>query len=209
MKPGKKQKIIFMVAVLALLSIPLYLILRSESMLADTDHLYKFKPVRMVDPHDPLRGNYLVLNFPQQVEVDSNEHFSSGKNNIYVTVERDSLGYAHFNHGYKNKPQSPNYFTASTRFSRWDARHVWIEVPFDKYFIKESNAQLAEKVYLREMSDSNTNMYLEVSIRDGESLLKDVYIDSIPLSEYMNKLTAAQRQELDTAVFTRRRGLFR
>jgi len=197
MKPGKKQKIFFAVAVLALLSLPLYFILRSENMLSDKTSIYRFRPERLKDPHDFLRGNYLVINFPSNVRLDSTENFGPGDRELYVMVERDSLGYAHFVRGVKNKPSTSNYFMAKASFGSHADRTAWIDVPFDKYFINEDNALLAERVYWREIRDTATNLYVEVSIRDGEALLKDIYLDSIPLSEYMNKLTPAQRSELE------------
>jgi hypothetical protein len=117
---------------------------------------------------------------------------------LFVLVERDSLGYAHFVRGVKNKPATSNYFTAKAHIDNIGPRRTaWIDVPFDKYFINEDNAKLAERVYQREVRDTSTNLYMEVSIRDGEALLKEIYLDSMPLSEYMNKLTPAQRKELE------------
>lgn len=192
--PGKKQKIVFAVIAVVLLCLPLFFILRSEDLLSDKTHTFRFRPVRLRDPHDPLRGNYLVIDFQRNVPFKGPESLEKNKK-VYVSVERDSLGYAYFASAATEVPSGNNYFTTTTRSAT--GSDIWIDVPFDRYFINENNALLAENVYRNETRDEKTNMYIEVCIRDGESLLKNVYIDSIPLSDYMNRLSAGQREELE------------
>lgn len=198
MKPSKNQKIIFFVAIAALIALPLYFIMRSENMLAEKGNIYRFRPTRLIDPGDVLRGNYLVIDFPRFVNYKSSGKPGRGKE-IYVVVERDSAGYAYFDYATDETPAASNYFTTKTLGDRIRGEdRIWLDIPFDKYFINEENAMLAEKLYEIEIRNMQTsNMYIEVAINDGESLLKDIYVDSIPLNQFLNKLTPDERKEIE------------
>jgi len=196
MKPNKNQKIVFFIAIAALIALPLYFILRSENMLADKENIYRFRPTRLIDPGDVLRGDYLVIDFPRFVEYKGEGNTGRGAE-AYVVVENDSAGYAHFMYVTDEKPSTSNYFTTKIQGNRTRSESVWIDVPFEKYFLNEDNAKLAEKLYEIEIRDTGTNMYIEVAIADGESLLKDIYVDSIPLNQFLNKLSSDKRKEIE------------
>ena len=196
MKPNRNQKIIFFVAIAALIALPLYFIMRSENMLSEKENIYRFRPTRLIDPGDVLRGDYLVIDFPRFVEYNGDGKAGRGAE-TYVVVERDSAGYAQFKYATDEKPATSNYFTTKIQGNRTRGERVWIDVPFEKYFLNEDNAKLAEKLYEIEIRDPETNMFIEVAIADGESLLKDIYVDSIPLNQFLNKLTPDERKEIE------------
>lgn len=198
MKPNKNQKIIFFVVIAALIALPLYFIMRSENMLSEKENIYRFRPTRLIDPGDVLRGDYLVIDFPRFVNFKSSGKPGRGKE-TYVVVERDSAGYAYFDYATDEIPSVSNYFTTKTLGDRTRGEdRIWIDIPFDKYFLNEDNAMLAEKLYEIEIRNiQSSNMYIEVAIHDGESLLKDIYVDSIPLNNFLNELTADERKEIE------------
>ncbi|MFZ5552768.1 MAG: hypothetical protein ACOZCO_06615, partial [Bacteroidota bacterium] len=75
--------------------------------------------------------------------------------------------------------------------------NVMIKIPFERYFLSEDNSKLAEKLYEIEVRDPETNMYIEVAVNNGESLLKDIYVDSIPLQTFLNELSEEERKEIE------------
>ena len=196
MKPNKNQKIVFFIAIAALIALPLYFIMRSESMLADKENIYRFRPVRLCEPAEIMRGDYLTIDFQRNIEYKGSKKAGRGSE-CYIIVERDSAGYAYFDYATDKKPETSNYFTTKIVRDSW-SDNVFVEIPFDRYFLSEDNSKLAEKVYELEVRNmETTNMYIEVAVNNGESLLKDIYVDSLPLQQFLNELTLNERKEIE------------
>ncbi|MFZ5554949.1 MAG: GDYXXLXY domain-containing protein, partial [Bacteroidota bacterium] len=160
MKPSKNQKILFFVIIAALICLPLYFILRSESMLSEKENIYRFRPFRLCEPAEIMRGDYLTIDFPRFIEFKHSGKKGRGEE-VYVVVERDSAGYAYFDYATDEKPESNNYFTTKVTGGGWE-NNVMIKIPFERYFLSEDNSKLAEKLYEIEVRDPETNMYIEV-----------------------------------------------
>ena len=62
-----------------------------------------------------------------------------------------------------------------------------VDFPFDRYYMEESKAIEAERTYRESQLDTNQVAYALVSIKDGESVLKDVLIDGVPIREIVLK----------------------
>ena len=70
-------------------------------------------------------------------------------------------------------------------------RGVSILVPFDRYYLQEEFAQQAEDAY-RELARTS-DMYVLVVIKNGDYVIKELYVDDTPLPEYLR----AHKHEYD------------
>jgi len=67
--------------------------------------------------------------------------------------------------------------------------------PFDRFYMEESKASLADAAYQEARRDTSKVTYALISIHNGEGIVEDVIIDGKPI-----KQVAAERQKLEDQV---------
>ncbi len=199
---SKQKKIfIFSFVLVLVLAVPIYLVVTSENLLNESaENVYKFR-IRPIDPHDIMRGKFIRLSYDRSDAVnvhDTTQNLKEG-DVVYVTVVRDGDEYARCEMAYHTPPKTSNYFTTKVGYlsglrGRW--RGVQVVIPFDRYYLKEDFAQQAEDSY-RKLSREQ-EMYAEVVIKDGDYVLKDVYVNKIPLMEYLKDHADEYQAEQDS-----------
>lgn len=148
--------------------------------------LYKFK-AEPVDPYDAFRGKYIHLNFElSSIYLKKKVENSS---NIYAVLATDSKGFAKITKVTPVEPKHGDYVKVTlSPSSEYDSKiQVWINFPFDRYYMNEYKAPEAEKTYNSSIRDSSKNVYAVVAVKNGEAIIKDVMIDGISIQEYVSK----------------------
>ena len=176
------KKIVFIGFALLILSIPIYLMISSENVL-ENGHRHKIQ-LRAYDPFDPFRGKYLRLNYDNSVRCDYNMEKGDA---IYITLEKDSLGYSYFSYGSAEAPEdSGDYF--KTRVKYMSSGLATFETDnISKYFINEDKATKAETIVQSYQRDNPDQIYVAIRILDGEIRLEDIYVEEAPLLDFMAK----------------------
>lgn len=201
----KNKKIIFLVFALAIIIVPIYVIVSSQDVL-NNGTFYKFKP-QAYDPIDPFRGKYLRVNY-QTNNIPTKDDFKRG-DEVFVSIGIDTLGFAFFEEAFKKAPIKGDYLSSKVIYgsdliqmrsessvfrgesqTRNTSREgyvktVSINAPDNmcKYFINEDYATKAETAYFKERD----NAYIGVRILDGSARLEDIYLQGMPLMEYLKK----------------------
>lgn len=178
----KGRKILVLVLLISVIAIPLAIIISNESFLSNTEAVYKFS-LQPVDPFDPIRGKYIILRYNTRMEVETDKIFGRGES-IFVEVAKDSAGWAYFKAVHSTPPATDAFFETRVTYSY--TGYVNFEVPFDRYYMNEDQAQEAETMY-NELSRNGTEFYAEVTIKDGKALLKEVYYQGEPLRDFLDK----------------------
>ena len=180
---------IFALLVLAQLYVPTSMILEKEDVLSSGQE-FKFKTAP-IDPHDLFRGKYIYLNFQaNEIEVQSTKDYVYDEN-MYAIITKDSNGYAKIQSISKATPSdTENYVKIRVRnfFGKGNSQRVVVGYPFDRYYMEESKAPVAERAYNELNRDSTQIAYALVSIKNGESVLKDVLINGVPIKEIAKKM---------------------
>ena len=70
---------------------------------------------------------------------------------------------------------------------REDTSHVYVQYPFDRYYMEEFKAPLAEEVQNASMLDSGSVSYAVVKIKDGDAVLMDVVVDGVSIDKLVEK----------------------
>ncbi len=71
-----------------------------------------------------------------------------------------------------------DYIKASVSYSVADTMTmVFIQYPFDRFYMEESKAPQAEITYNESLRDTNQVTYAVVLVKKGEAVVKDVMID--------------------------------
>jgi hypothetical protein len=63
------------------------------------------------------------------------------------------------------------------------SRKVFIEYPFDRFYMEESKAFDAERLYSETQGDSTKKTYAVVNVRNGNAVLMDVHINGVPIRD--------------------------
>lgn len=175
---------LLLVLALAQWAVPGYLIQRGQATLREGT-AYKFRTAP-VDPADPFRGRYLVLNFeaawvtvPAGFDVEPRQP-------LYAPIEVDAEGFARLGVPQKTPPDRGDWLRVVTGW-RDDQQRLRVTLPFDRYYLDENAAPAAERLYLagnrRGASAGARLTYAQVRVREGYAVIEDLVIDGQPLRE--------------------------
>ena len=180
--------IAFALLVLLQLWVPAAVIRKKEDILS-TGATFKFRTAP-VDPNDYLRGKFVYLSFSQNsFEVNSAGDWRD-RRDIFVNLGTDSAGFAKILSVSKDADiAGQNYIKATLSYvSENGAKTVLhIDWPFDRFYMEESKAPLAEKAYNDTRMDSSITSYALVKVKHGNAVLANVYIDDKPIDLYIKK----------------------
>lgn len=178
---------LFVVMVAVQWLVPLWKIQGSQETLTSGNE-YKFR-LAPVDPEDPFRGKYLNLTFEaNRIDVIPPPRWESGEK-AFVTVEEDSQGFAQIKELSKEKPDpDADYIRVDVRSVMGeDTMMVFIQYPFDRYYINEKMADPIQKMILENQSDTTKLNYALVRVRSGQAALEKLYLDDVPLEEWYKR----------------------
>ncbi len=141
---------------------------------------YKFQTAP-VDPYDALRGRYVALQMQQ--ESFRAAEFSPNQR-IYVSITDDASGFATISAINSSKPRAGAYIRAHAGYSQEGVSTVrW---PFDRYYMQEDLAPRAESAYRQHSRRDNLNAYITVRVWHGYAALDELYINGLPIYEYLS-----------------------
>ncbi len=176
--------------------IPAKMVLDKETVINE-GKTFRFK-CKPIDPTDPFRGKYIVLRFEQD-RFESDAQLAVEKDQlIYVSLETDSAGFAQVVDVTTEKPIDDIDFIIAncgyTTFSNNNivnkgnghSSYLKIEYPFDRYYMSENKALAAEQAYRDVNRSEKIDAYALVKIENGKSVLEDVYLDEIPIKDYID-----------------------
>jgi uncharacterized membrane-anchored protein len=174
---------VFILVALAQLFVPAKMILDREDIL-ETGTEYKFK-TEPIDPNDPFRGKYINLNYKEDaIEIQNEMEWLRGET-IYVFLTTDNQGFAKIQSVSKDNPNNEQAYlkTKVDYVTSNGSNKLTLYLPFDRYYMEESKAYDAELAYRESQVDTNQVAYALVIIKEGEAVLKDVFIDGVSIRE--------------------------
>jgi len=176
----KWWKVASLIAVgLAQFAVPGYMIRHQEGILHDGKE-YKFKTAP-VDPYDMFRGRYVRLNLDSARIKQDGRGYQRGET-VYALLATAPDGFTRIVGASRTRPHDGEYFAARVRYG-WQ-QELTLELPFDRYYLKENHAPEAEKLY--RMSTQRKSAWITVRIKDGEAALDELYIDGKPVGQQLN-----------------------
>ncbi|MCT4638134.1 MAG: GDYXXLXY domain-containing protein [Bacteroidales bacterium] len=180
----QKKKIIILVFILVALTqlyIPASMIWEKEDIIeSGTEFKFRTAPV---DPSDPFRGKYITLNYKDNTFKCTDESLWKKGDKAFVSLITDKDGFAKIGDVSKHKPEDNNsYLKAKIGHVTQDGSNMLtIEYPFNRFYMEESKAELAEILYQMVQRDSSATTYALVVIKKGNAVLKDVLIDEVSI----------------------------
>jgi len=166
---------LFVLVALLQLSFPAKLVFDSNKVLWLGTAL-KFE-TRPVDPADPFRGRYVALNFAANQFEEKTAHSWKRNDRVFVLLDRDAKGFASIKGLSVTRPATGELFVKAT-ITYIYGNQVTVYYPFSKFFMEESKAPEAEKIY-REAGEG----YALVKVYHCEVVLQDVVVKGKSLNE--------------------------
>jgi len=148
-----------------------------------------------VDPTNPFIGNYITLNFKENVGKVKRGHLLVRDQTIYVLLTTDSAGFARVKGITAVEPANePAYVKAKVRYTTEigitlespDSTEITIDYPFDEYYMEEYKAPKAETEYRKANRDTAQSTYAQVKIWKGTAVTENVFINNKPLTSYFH-----------------------
>jgi len=178
--------IAFGLLVLLQLWAPASMIYNRESVLKEGKS-FKFRTAP-VDPNDPFRGKYIVLSFDENSFVTKDSSQWERGVEVFVQLATDTGGFAKIKSLHKKAPAMQDYIKTTVDYVGYDSlKEVFIQWPFDRFYMEESKALAAEQVYIKSSRDSNQVTYALVKVKNGEAVLENVFINNKAIVTLINK----------------------
>ena len=176
--------IFFALMVAAQFYVPLRMIFSSEKII-NSDQVYKFKTVPR-DPVDPFRGKYITLRYAVEREAYSIDTLSINtqyNQPLFAFLKLDEDGFALIDTVLVDDSYSHDYIIIDD-YNIYGSQ-MYINLPFDKFFMNEYKAKPAEDAVRALRSDTSKTVYGLVHVLEGKSILKDVMINDVSIRDYV------------------------
>lgn len=145
---------------------------------------YKFRTAP-VDPVDAFRGRYVALRFEESTAVwgEPGRMPDHGNTPIFISLTVDNEGFAHLDRATRRPPATGDYI----RVTLWQVGEgmVYLELPFDRYYMNEEKAPKAEQAYWENNTRTNHNAYVTVRVHKGTAVIEQLYIADQPIEDFI------------------------
>jgi len=182
-KRTKILLLIFIIVAIAQLWVPFSMILKHSDIL-NKGIVVKMK-LTPRDPVHPFKGKYLVLNFEENNFTEIEKEWKRNET-IYINYHINDKGFLKVDSLTKFFKPPANILKAKVNYYTPYNNKIVIKYPFDKYFIEESKAFSAEQKIIFELKNELTDVYAEISILNGNPVLKEVFVNQRPILEFID-----------------------
>ena len=146
-----------------------------------------------VDPYDPFRGRYVTLvlesaRAPRPADVELH-----CRQKVFALLAVDQEGFAYCSGIVSERPSSGAYLVA--RIASLDKEQVRLQLPFDRYYAEEDLAPEIERAYLAHSRRDKPEAFIAVRVRQGRGVLEELYIEDLPVGEYLRRQADADHTE--------------
>ena len=177
---------LFILMALAQWAVPVQMIMKKDLVLREGIR-YKFL-VQPIDPNDPFRGKFIVLNFRDNyLKVPAKKDTRNNNDKVFITFQPDKNGYAKIREISSTKPGRDDYLESEIWYmsQEKDSTSIFIEYPFNKFYMEEYKAPEAERVFIERLPDSSQKAYALVSILKGDAVINDVFINDSSIQQVL------------------------
>jgi hypothetical protein len=136
-----------------------------------------------VDPVDALRGRYVDLNFAD-AEIDTGDFDPARSRTWTVRVVAGEDGFARLVAPSTTPPEEGAWIRVHESWGGGSGETTRVRLPFDRFYMEEWEAPAAEAA-LRGRGDEAVEAWLVVRILDGRAVPEMLYLDGVPVGEYL------------------------
>jgi len=188
------QKTLIIVAFVAMCVaqwfIPFKTIVDQEAILSE-GRLFKLQTVP-IDPSDPFRGKYITLRFVEDHVLVPHPQDWVGHEYMYITLA-DSAGYGRISRASLYEQEGDDYIKVriANVYTHNLPGTVIVEYPFERYYLEESKASEAERLYWESQLDSvRQDVYATIRVHHGKAALENVMINDRPITDIVREMNS-------------------
>lgn len=168
--------------------------IRDHEQVLEDGRVYRFRTAP-IDPRDPFRGEYVVLNFEAEQgrwPLKDGEG-KTGTTQAYGVLGLDSAGYAVITTLLMEGPPEEDHLVVT--FMTWGGDTVdRIALPFDRYYMQEGDGAVTEKLLQTQWIESEPTPPLPahavVRVLNGQAVVEDLVIDGRPVKAWLEEYNA-------------------
>jgi len=162
---------------------PLSMIIRRESVLkAGAQFKFKTTPV---DPYDAFRGRYVALRLEENYVPAVKEIKLSRGRTVYALITIDSQDFARFTAVVTARPSDKPYIQTKVLYVTGDK--VYLDLPIDRYYMEETSAPAAERIYQEHAQRGKQDAYVMVRIKDGFAVIESLYVGAQTIEDALRQ----------------------
>ncbi|MBF2053940.1 MAG: GDYXXLXY domain-containing protein [Candidatus Sericytochromatia bacterium] len=185
--PWQRLRLLGLVALALLqLAVPVSMIQARENVLQQ-GKAFRIQTLP-VDPYDLFRGRYVALNPENPLCPHPGTEIKQGQW-AYASLETAPDGFVRCSALSLQPPQDRTGYLR-LRVTSTRQTEVSLDWPFDRFYLEEPLAPAAEDAY-RQMS-AEDKAWIEVRVYKGRGVLAQLYLNEMPLRDYLLQLPAAQ-----------------
>ena len=162
---------------------PLSMIAKREAVLK-TGAQFKFKTAP-VDPYDAFRGRYVALRLEDNYVPAVKEIKLSRGQTVYALITVDSQGFARFTAAAAARPSNKPYIQTKVLYVSGDK--VYLDLPIDRYYMEETAAPAAEKIYQQHAQRGAQDAYVMVRIKYGFAVIESLYVGAQTIEDALRQ----------------------
>ncbi|MDR1192541.1 MAG: GDYXXLXY domain-containing protein [Verrucomicrobiales bacterium] len=179
--------ILFAVFAIVSVAAPFSIIWKHEAALR-YGKTYKFRTAP-IDPYDAFRGKYVRLSFEDDRRK---KDFGVYAQHGYVRLTADADGFAKPAEISETPLKGDDVIRVDRVWSSWNndekQYRTRIDYPFNRYYLPEDIAPLAERLYHRANTraadgERKLDTYVTVKVYQGVGVLEELYLNGVPVRE--------------------------
>lgn len=197
MKHMRRSAAIFLVIALAQLAVPAWMIVSHERILHEGE-VFKFRTAP-IDPRDPFRGEYVILNFeassgswrdPHELPASMTDQAPYVNHTSFASLGvSDSSGFAVISRLSTTPPASGAYIEVK-HWGMIGSLITNVDLPFDRYYLEEGDGAKTESLLMAEVVDEVMTeplpAYAQVRVYNGEAVIEDLIVGDKSIHEWLN-----------------------
>jgi uncharacterized membrane-anchored protein len=162
---------------------PLSMIAKREAVLKHGAQC-KFK-VAPVDPYDAFRGRYVALRFEEDYVKGVKQTGLGYGQEVYALINIDNQGFARFSGLAITHPAGGLYIKARLRYV--SEEKAYLDLPFDRYYLEEKSAPLAEELYRQHTQAGKLDAYVIIRVQNGFAVIEGLYLADKRIEDLIRK----------------------
>jgi uncharacterized membrane-anchored protein len=167
---------LLLAAVIAQLGFPLRSIMEKNDVLK-TGAEYKINRVRPIDPADPFRGRYVAISVGVAIPEDWENKRPGGV--YYIRLAAGEDGFAEVAEVSNTPIEGDGVLKLDSGWREWDNT---IQLPFDRYYMREEIAPKAENAYREDL-----NIYVKLRVKNRQGVIAGLYVEDTRIEEYVGR----------------------
>jgi len=192
----RRDLFLFGAAALVQLAVPGWMILQHERVL-QRGEVFRFRTAP-VDPRDPFRGEYVMLNFDAETGPwkDPAVEGDLGNETTFALLETDTAGFALITQLLTDRPKQGSYLLVEKGYLLNDTLVQMVSLPFDRFYLEEGDGAKTEDMLAPQWDGETLSQplpaYALVRVYDGQAVIEDLIVGDRSIHDWLKDMPSKE-----------------